>query len=127
MNPLSGPFTADQRDTLSATSDMLALLPVPGCRDLSTRLSCIAQTRRPSIDDMTVAADLAGSVQRALAVEASPDRWLDDVAGYDTAYQSEIIADLIDQRCHQSTQVAQTISILQTVIQARSEQPIALT
>jgi predicted transcriptional regulator len=127
MNPLSGPFTADQRDTISATSDMLALLPVPGSRDLSARLGCIAQTRRPSNEEMTAAAALAHTVQRALAVEASPDRWLDDVSGYDAQQQSEIIADLIDQRCNQSTQVGQVIAILQTVTQNQHTRDNVLT
>lgn len=120
MNPLYGPFTAAQRDTLSSAGDMLALLPLPGCRDLSHRLDCIAQTRRPNPDQMAETIALATGVQRALAVDASPDRWLDEVSAFAPDQQGDIIADLIAQRRAQADQVNAVLSILRSVTPART-------
>ena len=126
MNPLYGPFTTDQRLTLAAAGDMLALLPVTGCRDLSTRLTCLAQTHRPGTEQVTEAITLGQSVQRALSLEAAPDRWLDDVAAFDPETQNEIIADLIDQRRGQSEQVEQALSVLRTLTDRSAHEANAL-
>lgn len=115
MNPLYGTLTSQQRDTLSAAADMLALLPIDGARDLSTRLTCLAQSRRPSHDQITEALNLGTVVQRALALDASPDRWIDDVSGYDAVQQNDIIADLCAARRAQSEQVGAILAILKVV------------
>lgn len=120
MNPLYGPLTATQRDLLSTTGDMLALLPVPGARDLATRLTCLAGTRRPDPTHLADLAGLARTVQRALALEACPDRWLDEVAAFDTDQQADLIADLIGQRRLQADQVGQVVDLLATLTGQRT-------
>lgn len=115
MNPLTKPFTAPQRDTLVSTSEMLALLPIPNSRDLSTRLDCIAQTRRPDAEQLAAAITLATAVHRRLLMDASPDRWIDEVSVFDAAQQGDIIADLIAQRRAQAEQVSHCLEILRPV------------
>lgn len=112
MNPLYGSFTTDQRDALATTGDTLALLPIPGCRDLSTRLHCIATTRRPTADQIHEATALAATVQRALLIETSPDRWIDEITGLDPALANDIVADLIAQRRQQAEQVGAVVTLL---------------
>lgn len=112
MNPQTRPLSAADRDTLAYTADTLALLQVPGCTEFANRLSCIAQTNRPAPALLDATLRQAPAVKQALLVEASPDRWADDVTGFDPATANEIISDLIAQRRHQAAQVTQAAEIL---------------
>lgn len=117
MNPLSGPLTLSDREAIAATAAMLAPLGnIPGCVDLSAKLSCIAQTTRPSAPQFHDAIEAGTAVRRALLVETSMDRWADEVE----SFGADVVADVITQRREQAAQVTQAIDVLSAVTRAQA-------
>lgn len=117
-----GILTAAQRDHLSTTADMLALLPVPGATELARTLACLSTARGIDPTTATHAHALSKQVHRALLFDTAPDRWLELVASFPETEQQEIVGDLIAHRQAQALTVAQTMTLLTpSISRVRSE------
>lgn len=108
MTTPAGPLSLVDRNTMRHTADMLALLPLPGCRDLSVGLGCLADSPRPTKTQIDSALAQAEQVRRTLLAEATPDRWASEVA----EFGEEVVADLISTRQAQAAQVAAMQTLL---------------
>lgn len=112
MNPLFGNLTADQREALLTAADSLALLPLTGATDLRRQLRCLSHTRTPNTDDIRTAITSAHALHKALLFDTNPDRWLEDVSGFDADTQNELVCDLTEQRRIQAAHLAHALTVL---------------
>lgn len=114
----AGPLTHTDRDALRQTADMLALLPLPGCAETSMDLRAVADSARPDPAQIMAAATRCDGVRHALLIEATPDRWADQVG----ELGADVVDDLISTRTTQASQVATAADILGRSVRARATQ-----
>lgn len=110
-------LTRQHRETLLRTADYIALLPVPGCRELSGTLECLARTADINPVDLLAAADYADGVRARLLAETSADRWIDEVRAMTGSL--DMVVSLMSERAAQASAVADAAAALRTAATAR--------
>jgi hypothetical protein len=103
----TGPFSHADREFLAETALHIAPLPLPGCRDLGTALTCLAQATHPAPAALHGVAQRARQVRAALLIEAAPERWI-DVVGEDA---QDLVAELIAERQAQAARLARVANL----------------